>query len=299
MLSGLIAEIVRRRLWPIPLVAVLVAVAAPLLFLKSSPATDALPAQGSAGQVAVDVSASDKLPVRARQLLDTDSAAKRKTKKRPKAADPFQAPSSVRAAPSGASADESPASSAAAAGPSSAATEQKPVPVVITDSKGKAQEPATTDSGEKTSDDSSSGPGSTYTAVDVRFAVTSRGAVQRKIPRLTPLKAGGLVVASFVKYSASRNRAVFAVSPNTIVSGSVDCRRIDELCRYIDLRAGRSVRITIVGSDGKALTRRLTVVRIRSVSGSAPKSPLAGQCLLSKLVASEPGDPAVSAGVCD
>ena len=37
MLRNMLQEIVRRRLWPIPLVAVLVIIAAPVLLMKSAP----------------------------------------------------------------------------------------------------------------------------------------------------------------------------------------------------------------------------------------------------------------------
>jgi hypothetical protein len=61
MLRTLLDEVMRRRLWPIPLVAVLVAVAAPLLFLKSAP-QDAPPASLAAPAMAP----AGKLPARPR-----------------------------------------------------------------------------------------------------------------------------------------------------------------------------------------------------------------------------------------
>ena len=58
MLRSLVDEVVRRRLWPIPLVALLIAVAAPVLFMKSPPpdapaATEAPPTAAAAPLPAV------------------------------------------------------------------------------------------------------------------------------------------------------------------------------------------------------------------------------------------------------
>ncbi len=56
MLRNLLDEVRRRHLWPIPVIALLVAVAAPLLFLKSAPSDAPLasapaPAAAPAGQL--------------------------------------------------------------------------------------------------------------------------------------------------------------------------------------------------------------------------------------------------------
>ncbi|MGH2840829.1 MAG: hypothetical protein ACRDKY_08400, partial [Solirubrobacteraceae bacterium] len=178
-----------------------------------------------------------------------------------------------------------------------APTEQKPVPVVITDENGKTPKGTTGEASAKSPAESSKD--ARHVAVDVRFAPSKRGAVRRDVPRLKPLTAKGRIVASFVKYSPARNRAVFAISPNTLVSGSVECRREDGLCRYVELKAGQSVRLTIIGPDGAALVRRLGVVRIGSLAGDPPEPPLAGSCLLTMLRKLGPGDPAVRHNACD
>jgi hypothetical protein len=304
MLPGLLAEIVRRRLWPIPVVALLVAVAAPLLFLKSS---SGAPAASRVAQTAPDAGAVKQLPVRARDLLKTNEAPRR-AKNLPKAADPFQAPKS--ATPKTTTTASTSTGAAGAAAASAAAPKQDPVPVVITDSTGKktkgtistttSKDSKSTDATTSDAKSSSSQAGAaSYVAVDVRYAKAAGGHVRRAIPRLQPFTGGGRVLASFVKYSPTRNKATFAISPNTIVTGPVHCRKIDGLCRYVDLSAGRHVQLTIGTPDGTIISRRLAVVHLTLASGSAPRSPIAGACLLKRLTKLGLGDPAVLSNVCD
>jgi hypothetical protein len=292
-MRGLLQEIVRRRLWPIPLVAVLVAVAAPMLFLKSAPSEPAPPAQPS--QATIDASAEKGLPVRARRLLETNSAAKRA--KKSKAADPFQAPKSSRKASSGAASAGTSTNSAAPSSAAGATGGQKPVPVVITDADGKTKTDTT--DGDASSDSTSSGSDGTYVAVDVRFGQKPVGPLRRSIPRLRPFTADGRLVASFVGYSATRNKATFAIAPSTFVAGSVKCRREDGQCRFVDLAVGKRAVLTIAGPGGSAITGWLKVVRMHEVTGDEPKSPLGGSCLLHKLQKSSLGDPAVLSDACE
>ena len=91
MLRSLVDEVVRRRLWPIPLVALLVAIAAPLLFMKSAPpAAPAAPRRPPAA-------APGKLPTK------RAAAARRRATRRsvPRKRSTRKAPGSVRAAGGG------------------------------------------------------------------------------------------------------------------------------------------------------------------------------------------------------
>jgi hypothetical protein len=296
MLSGLFREIIRRRLWPIPVAALLVAVAAPLMFLKPSSTDPATSVQAT--KVAPDAAPVKQLPVRARQLLKTKETPKRHLRTPKQAADPFQGPASATPKAT-TSASTSSSSSATAAAASAAAAKQDPVPVVITDATGKKTKGTiSTSSDAKTSTTKTDAAPSGYVAVDVRYEKAAGGPVRRAIPRLQPFTGGGRVVASFVKYSPTRNKATFAISPNTIVTGSAHCRKVDGLCRYVDLAAGKHVQLFIGTPAGKVVSRRLTVVRIRPASGSAPRSPLGGACLLNKLSKLGLGDPAISSDAC-
>ncbi|MDQ3675880.1 MAG: hypothetical protein M3401_03600 [Actinomycetota bacterium] len=290
MLRGLLHEIVRRRLWPIPVVALLVAVAAPLLFLKSSP--------GGAprAQSSQPASAADGLPARAQRLLRTNAAPGHRAKKPPKADDPFQGPGSAGTAPSDAGSSSTSGGPRSPASPGDATPEQKPIPVVITDTDAKATKGTTEDKSSKATDAESSGSDASHVAVDMRFAKAG-GRVRRAIPRRKPFTARGRVVASFVKYSPASDKAVFAISPNTLVAG-VRCRRKEGLCRYVDLPAGKHVRLTIAGPGGTFITRRLGVVRIHPVSGEERRPSVVGACLLRKLLKLRPGDSPVLTGAC-
>ena len=302
MLRSLLDEVMRRRLWPILLGAVVVAVGAPLFFLKpgadAPPASTAAPAPAKPGD----------LPARAQRLLtSTDVPYRAPRKPTSPATDPFEAPASHRAA---ADDDEAAGGSkpTTTAGPEEAVT--KPVPVVVTNSAGAAPQAPTTTT---TTPPSTSAPienvpessGVTRApAVDVRYSERLPGGFYRSIPRNQTFLAGGRVIAVFVKYSPRRNKAVFAIGPRTLVTGDVDCRRKQGLCRYVDIPAGRHVRLTTVTASGKLVSRRLDVVRIdpsRRFGGSAAAArtaPADGSCLLGRLLALGRDDSPLAADAC-
>ena len=287
MLRTLIAEVMRRRLWPVLLGAVVVAVAAPLLFLKSGPAepvSTAAPATAPAGE----------LPARAQRLLTAGELPASTAARKPgaKAADPFQAPASHRRKAAAAAKGESPAEPAAP----KAGGASGPVPVVVTNADG--TKPATTSpttlAPVRPATSATAKPKTAAkrpAAVDVRFGKRLPGRVHRRIPRLQTFVAGGRVIAIFVKYSPSRDKAVFAIAPRTLVTGDVECRRKEGLCRYVDVPAGKHVRLTTLTPGGSLVSRRLDVMRIDrtpSAGGSAKAARSAsadGACLLGRLLA--------------
>jgi hypothetical protein len=301
MLRNLLDEVMRRRLWPILVVAVVVAVAAPLLFLKSSPsgAPVAAPAPGTAPE--------GELPARAQRLLATTSATGKDVTRKAagRAGDPFQPPSSAAANAAAASGDK-PKPAAAAAAPAA----DKPIPVVIANADGStpttAAAPAT-GTGSSTPAPITNGSVKTVAkrgiSVDVRFGKTLPSRLRRSIPRLQTFVAGGRVIAIFVKYSPKRHKAVFAIGPNTLVRGDVDCRRKQDVCRYVDIPAGKHVRLTTLAANGSLVTRRLDVVRIgraSSLSATAASvgAPANGSCLLGKLLTLGAKDAPLASDAC-
>ena len=297
MIRNLIDEIVRRRLWPILLVAVVVAVGAPLLFLKSGsdvpPVSTAAPAPAKPGE----------LPARAQRLLAANDAPRGAARTPGSSArDPFQAPASHRPKAEGAATGEGAIKPTTPVG-----REAKPVPVVVTNSDGsKPSTPAapvtvTTPSSPAPAEDA---PARTVakrvTGVDVRYGKGLPGGVYRSVPRHQPFVAGGRVIAVFVKYSPRRNKAVFAIAPRTLVTGGIECRRKEGVCRYVDIPAGKHVRLTTLSASGNVVSRRLDVMRIdRSRSGgSARTAPADGSCLLGKLLALTAKDSPLAANAC-
>jgi hypothetical protein len=263
MLRDLVEQIVRRRLWPIPLVAIVVVVAAPLLFLKSAP-------QGATPAAAVAPAPSQAdLPARAQRLLTTSDAAVsgRRLSRSPR--DPFQGPSSDRGAAPAKVAAATKSSSRKAATKSSS-KQSDPVPVVTQNADGSknaggsapaaAQSPAVTSGGQNSSESSSKSW--RLPTVDVRFAAQKDSPIRRRIARRTTFEVGGKVVLVFVKYSHSRHKAVFAVRATTGVHGDIRCRRIDGICRYVEIPVGRYARFTFVNDDGSRVSRRMDVVRV-------------------------------------
>jgi hypothetical protein len=267
MLRDLVEQIVRRRLWPIPLVAIVVVVAAPLLFLKSAP-------QGASPAAAVAPAPSQAdLPARAQRLLTTSDAAVsgRRLSRSPR--DPFQGPSSDRgAAPAKVVAATK--SSSRKAATKSSSKQSDPVPVVTQNADGSknaggsapaaAQSPAVTSGGRNSTARSSESSSKSWRlpTVDVRFAAQKDSPIRRRIARRTTFEVGGKVVLVFVKYSHSRHKAVFAVRATTGVHGDIRCRRIDGICRYVEIPVGRYVRFTFVNADGSRVSRRMDVVRV-------------------------------------
>jgi hypothetical protein len=250
MLHDLLTEIVRRRLWPIPLIAAVVALAAPLLFLKSAP-VDAPPAAALAPAVA----RNGKLPDRAQRLLtatEPGTAARSRGATRP-SHDPF-------APPSRRGSTAKPAAQAAAKESSAAA--DAPVPVVITNADGSTAKTEPAPAPAPSSDAPPSNPTVRSAAVDVRFGKDVDAKLRRQIPRLETFVARGNVVAVFVKYSPKRDKAVFAIAPSTLITGDVECRRKEGLCRYVDIPAGKHARLTWSLPDGSIVSRRLDVVRV-------------------------------------
>jgi hypothetical protein len=270
MLREVLDEIVRRRLWPIPAIAIAVALAGPLLFLKSAP-------QDAPAPAAAMPSTQLDLPARAQRLLtSTDASATARRRLSRTARDPFRAPTSRRKTPGGSNAKKSAASKTKAQASSSPGSKPtSPVPVIVVTPKGsttKASAPATTPSGgssgtSKSGDSSgTSSPRSSASSgtptVDMRFGAEKDSPIHREIPRLKTFEVGDKIAVVFVKYSPSRHEAIFAIDPSTTVRGDVDCRRVDGLCRYVDIPAGKYARLTFVKDDGSRVSRRLDVVRV-------------------------------------
>jgi hypothetical protein len=284
MLTSLLEDLVRRRLWPIPLAAVLVAVVAPLLFLKSGadPATPPSPAPAAA---------PGGLPAGAKGLLTTKE---RKDHSRSRARDPFEPPAAHRAAAGGAAArTPAAAPSERASAPGRRTIDDAGAPDAGPQPRRSApQRPAPAQRGS-----------ARLAAVDVRYGKrVASSRMHRAVPRLSVFAAGGDAVAVFVKYSPRRRKAVFAVVPDAIVTGPSRCRRKGGVCRYVDIASGSYARVTVRRADGGSLVRRLDV-RIRMTSSrsrsasaaSARRTVRSGRCVARRLLASLPGSPPVAA----
>lgn len=319
MLRSLVDEVVRRRLWPIPLAALLIAIAAPLLFMKSAPTNAPTAAPAPATPKALPKKAGNLLEPSDRALVST------KPSKR-KAQDPF-APPAQAASPSKASGTAS-----APGGGSGTARGAQSVPVVIKNSDGTTSTatiaPSTSKSTKTTktprtttksttpkprtptvtvpkTSSSSAATTSKVTYVDVRFGEVMGTMTRYRVPRMQAFRADGKVAAMFVKYSPVRNAAVFAVAPSTQVSG-VKCREVKGICRYVDIPSGLHARLKLVGDDGETVSRRLDVVRIRhlpKVAGSKASALTttlpAARCLLKRLLALPASAPSITADSCD
>jgi hypothetical protein len=296
MLRNLLDEIKHRHLWPIPVVALLVAIAAPLLFLQSA-AQDASPASADAV-----TAPAGQLPARARRLLETSNVAKAAARRPARTAnDPFQPPSRG-AAPAAATAASAAGATTTTTAPAAPTAPADPVPVVITNSDGTPSATPETPASPTAPDKVGTTPATTVArAVTTRFGEQYPAPVQHSIPRLQAFGPADSVVAIFVKYSPARDKAVFAIAPSAVVTGNVVCRRKGGVCRYVDIAVGKHVRLATRAADGTLVSSRLDVVRINrapDAAATADSAPVNGSCLLAKLLTLTPEDPPLSRDAC-
>ncbi|MEJ7826154.1 MAG: hypothetical protein WKF48_12030 [Solirubrobacteraceae bacterium] len=303
MLRNLIDEVRNRRILALAALGVLVALALPLLFLKSAP--EGAPEANSAAPAAATEA---KLPARAARLLATTDAGAPGGRAKGSAQDPFAPPSSYRAAAAaaangaGAAAKSSGDAGQSSAGTStsSSATSTKPIPVVIQDGSSSKESSNASKSNSRSNSNSKSTITSTL-AVDIRFGKKKDSPIKRAIPRNKGFYIHGKLVAVFVKYSPSRKKAIFAVAPGLHITGPASSRVTDNV-RYVDIPVGSHAWLTMVTANRTIVKRRLDVVRTRSVS-SAKAIPAAvsaeSACLLGKLSAMKPGDRFLDRDACE
>ena len=304
MLANLLQEIVRRRLWPIPALALLVAIAAPVLFLKSAPsgapaADAAAPAPATAGE----------LPARAQRLLAATAQAASRGGAKGAARDPFQPPASQVAAAAAAGAASAGAGAGAAAGAKKATSPSSGATSSVAATKPSAGSGSTSTvtvprAGSSADPAPSSAPTASNASVDVRFGPRANGRVHRAIARLQPYFIHGKLAAVFVKYSPRRHKAVFAVAPGLLVRGPVKCRRVEGACRYLDIPAGSYARLTMLFPGRIFVTRRLDVVAIgsggsRGTTATAASDHGENACLLRHLKALQPSGTPIDRDACE
>lgn len=297
MLRNLIDEVRNRRILAFAALGVLVALALPLLFLKSAP--EGSPAANSAAPAAAKEA---KLPPRAARLLATSDPGAPGGRAKGTAQDPFASPASYRAAAAAAAKGEAgsaaaPSGDAKSSGTSSSTTPTKPIPVVIQNGSASKQSASPSSS----SSSNSKATSTRTVTVDIRFGKKKDSPIKRAIPRNKAFYIHGKLVAMFVKYSPSRKKAIFAVAPGLHITGPVSSRVTDNV-RYIDIPAGSHAWLAMVTANRTIVKRRLDVVRARSVS-SAKATPAAvsaeSACLLGKLSAMRPGDRFLDRDACE
>ena len=275
MLRNAIEEVRGRRLLALAALGVLVALAVPLLFLRSAP--EGAPTADTAAPAAAKEA---KLPDRAARLLSTNDAGSAGGGARGATQDPFAPPPSARAAATAAAAGGAAAPAGDAAPKASSgrtpkangdASVTKPIPVVVKNDGGG-------DRGQATDDSPRRSGGSRFltvgnAAVDIRYGPKADTRIRRAIPRQKVLYIHGKPVAMFMKYSPSRRAAVFAIAPGVHISGAVKCRVQAGRCRYLEIPPGSHAWLTTVTARRAIVSRRLDVVRVkRRPSGASAQA---------------------------
>jgi len=318
MLRSLVSEVVRRRLWPIPVAAILIAIAAPLLFMKSAPEAPVT--------TAPPVAAPGNLPAGAERLVTTsDKETTPRDKTTRKGQDPFAPPAgSAKASEDTAAVTPPVASTATVSAPpagsvvirnSDGSTSTMEVPKTATKKASTkkrstttkastTKKPTTPKATEPARTTSSASAAPTVSYVDVRFGRRQDTMLRYRVPQLQTFRAGGRVAAMFSHYSAARDVAVFAIAPSTSVAGDVDCRKVKGVCRYVDIPAGSYARLRLRDTHGTLISRRLDVVHIRHLAGANDPMPRAttldtAKCLLKGLLKLPASLPSISVDACD
>jgi hypothetical protein len=296
MMRNLIEEVRNRRVLAFAVLGVLVALALPLLFLKSAP--EGAPEANMAAPAAAEPA---KLPARAARLLETTDAGTASGQAKGASHDPFNPPAAFRAA-----ADEDKGGGAvpakasepkASSGGGSTAT--KPAPAVT---QSPAPRPATNNNVAPRR--TTSALNANNARVDIRFGPKTNTKIHRGIARQKGLYIHGKLVAMFVKYSPSRKAAVFAVAPGLLITGPVKCRAVDGTCRYLDIPAGAHAWLTMATPSRTVVSRRLDVVRIKrraprsSTRATAARTSSVSACLLGKLQDQKVGDALLDRDAC-
>lgn len=292
MLRNLIDEVRNRRLLAFAALGVLVALALPLLFLKSAP--EGAPAANAAAPAAAEEA---KLPPRAARLLATSDPGAPGGQAKGSAEDPFAPPASYRqtadATATGGASSKTPATTSGGASTITSG------PSVVPGTPSAPSTPATTTPRRKTPTINAANA-----AVAIRFGPKADTKIRRSIPRQKALYIHGKLVAMFVKYSPSRKAAVFALAPGLHITGDIKCRVVNGSCRYLDIPAGAHAWITTITPNRTVVKRRLDVVHIKrrtpssSTRARSASARIEASCLARKLLAMERGDALLTRDAC-
>lgn len=241
-------DLVEKRLWPIAVLLLAVAVGAPMLIGRSAPdATAPVPVAATAPAVPA-----------AAPSATTGEAGVRPKARGGKINDPFYDPPAP-AAPAAASIAVAPAPAAGGGATSAgggATSAGQPSPAGQTAPAPAPKSPATATPNGTTAAPKPSEPARTsvyYRAV-VRWG-SSLDAPVHAISRLTPLGGRDAPAAVYLGPTrADRLWAVFVLGPNTTSRGDGICKA-GTGCRMIGLKAGDRQRVSVHGSDGRVVRR--------------------------------------------
>lgn len=262
----IVRDLVEKRLWPVAVLLLAVAVALPMLIGRAAPDA-AAPVPVAATAPAAPAAA---LPATAGE----DVGAK---KRGGRINDPFYdppaaptAPAATAAAASSASADTatnaapSPAETAAPSAGTSAASTAPEAAATATPAVSATAAPAPSETPRS----------SVYHRAVVRWG-TSTLAEPHAIARLTPLGGRRDLAALYLGMTRSdATYAIFVLGPNASSRGDATCRRGTD-CRMIGLKVGDVQRFTVRDPDGgvpRRFTLRVDVLRAVRTSATAAAS---------------------------
>jgi len=269
---SILADLIRKRLWPFAVLLLVALVAVPVLIASSS--SPGAPAPSGAAVATVPSPASGAAP--AELTASSESQPERGGRVRDPFFDPPSAPSEDEAGgtPSAAAAVREPAKSAAkqpSAKPTASGKAKPAAPATAKHAESETAKPAAPGRATPRAPrvTAPSGPavqhsrpvsGTYYRAA----ASLGAGLTTRPLTRLTPLGDRRDPAAVYLGVTkASRPYAVFALGGHATSTGDATCAA-ETSCRIIGLRPGDTQTITVSSAGGHAATH--FVVHVRSVT---------------------------------
>jgi hypothetical protein len=248
-LRGIVADLIRKRLWPIAVGLLAMLVAVPVLMARSPSSPNAPPGSGAVAVAPANAGSDAPLPAA--------PAAKPGGRVR----DPFFAP--PRTPPAG----ERSGSPAAPADAGAAEPAKPPAPGKGTHAPAAAPRASASPSASAFA----SAPSRYYRTVVQQGDAAGAGALP--IARLTPIGGRTDPVALYLGVmKVGRPYAVFLLASRATSQGEATCQRATS-CAIIGLRAGDTQTIAVAAGDGRAVRRfTLHVTSMRSVATSRARA---------------------------
>jgi hypothetical protein len=256
-LRTLVADLVERRLWPIPVALLVALVAVPAVLLGGAPAAEEAPLASTPATANANADAG--------VTLAADNAG---VKADGKARDPFTQPKPKTIKPttteSTTGSDEKPAVTPPSTGGSSS-TDLGDIGVTpVTSTGGTSTGDTGATSGTKPANKDS-------WHVDLRFGKNG-STLQTKsdVPRLSPLPSQADPFFVFLGVAADGKTAMFLVSSDADITGNATCKPSTANCERVEMQAGDTAYFDVTKPDGTVQQYELDLVKVsRKVSANA------------------------------
>jgi hypothetical protein len=261
---SLVDDLVAKRLWPVALALLVTAIAVPVVLGRSGADAGGAPVVAPASAPADGVAGSGP----AVEIVGPASVRSRAGHLR----DPFRR--KAKAAAQVATADGAPATATTPAATSGGGTKAPASPSTDTSS-------TTTPAAPVAQGGAAPEPAPAASAAVYRTRVswgTDSGVPVRGLSRLEPLGGTSNPALLYLGTTEAHDKALFLLGPDALADGEPACTETS--CRIIELKAGQSVAIGVVGKDGAADRRyelKVAAIAEQAVADQAEALALRGR----------------------